>query len=120
MTLGGLALAIGILVDQSIVVLENVTRHVNMGKKPFDAALDGTREVAMPVLVSTITFIVVFLPVVFLSGMAKFLFTPLAISASVAIMASYVISITLVPAHCARFLRARSGGYRPKGPTIAL
>ncbi|MCH7631912.1 MAG: efflux RND transporter permease subunit [Planctomycetes bacterium] len=110
MTLGGLALAIGILVDQSIVVLENVTRHVNMGKKPYDAALDGTREVAMPVLVSTITFIVVFLPVVFLSGMAKFLFTPLAISASVAIMASYVISITLVPAYCARFLRARTDG----------
>ncbi len=115
MTLGGLALAIGILVDQSIVVLENVTRHVNMGKKPFDAALDGTREVAMPVLVSTITFIVVFLPVVFLSGMAKFLFTPLAISASVAIMASYLISITLVPAYCAKFLRARTDGTLAEG-----
>ena len=115
MTLGGLALAIGILVDQSIVVLENVTRHVNMGKRPFDAALDGTREVAMPVLVSTITFIVVFLPVVFLSGMARFLFTPLAISASVAIVASYVISVTLVPAYCARFLRARTDGASDEG-----
>ncbi len=104
-TLGGLALAVGILVDQSIVVLENIVRHARMGKKPFDAALDGTREVAMPILVATITFCVVFYPVVFLSGMAKFLFTPLAISATIAILASYLISITLVPAYCARFLR---------------
>ena len=105
MTLGGLALAIGILVDQSIVVLENVVRHAHMGKSPFEAAFDGAREVAMPILVSTITFCVVFYPVVFLSGMAKFLFTPLAISASIAIIASYLIAITLVPAYCARFLQ---------------
>lgn len=104
MTLGGLALAIGILVDQSIVVLENVVRHVNMGKLPAEAAYDGTREVAVPILVATITFCVVFYPVVFLSGMAKFLFTPLAISASIAILASYLIAVTLVPAYCARFL----------------
>ena len=108
MTLGGLALAIGILVDQSIVVLENISRHVHMGKKPLEAALDGTQEVAMPLLVSTITFIVVFVPVVFLSGMAKFLFTPLAISASVAIVASYLMSITLIPAYCARFFQPRA------------
>ena len=105
MTLGGLALAVGILVDQSIVVLENVVRHGRMGKKPLDAAIDGTREVAMPVLVATITFCVVFYPVVFLSGLARFLFTPLAVSASIAIVASYLIAITLVPAYCARFLR---------------
>jgi multidrug efflux pump subunit AcrB len=107
MTLGGLALAIGILVDQSIVVLENVTRHARMGKTPSDAALDGTREVALPIFVSTLTFIVVFVPVVFLSGMAKYLFTPLAMSASIAILASYVISITLIPAYCAKFLRVQ-------------
>ena len=106
MTLGGLALAIGILVDQSIVVLENVVRHAQMGKKPFDAALDGAREVAMPILVSTITFIVVFYPIVFLSGLAKFLFTPLAIASSIAIVASYLLAMTLVPAYCAKFLRA--------------
>ncbi len=106
MTLGGLALAVGILVDQSIVVLENIVRHVRMGKKPFDAAADGAREVAMPILVSTITFVVVFYPVVFLSGLAKFLFTPLAVAASLAIVASYLASITIVPAFCARFLRA--------------
>jgi multidrug efflux pump subunit AcrB len=107
MTLGGLALAIGILVDQSIVVLENVVRHAQMGKKPFEAALDGTREVALPILVSTVTFCVVFYPVVFLSGMAKLLFTPLAIACTAAILASYLIAMTLIPAYCARFLRVR-------------
>ena len=105
MTLGGLALAIGILVDQSIVVLENVVRHVQMGKKPSQAALDGTSEVALPMLVATITFAIVFFPVVFLSGLARFLFTPLAVSASIAIVASFTIAITLVPAYCAQFIR---------------
>ena len=109
MTLGGLALAVGILVDQSIVVLENIVRHVRMGKKPFDAAAEGAREVALPMLVSTITFCVVFYPVVFLSGIAKFLFTPLAIAATVAIGSSYLIAMTLVPAYCARFLQRREG-----------
>jgi multidrug efflux pump subunit AcrB len=108
MTLGGLALAVGILVDQSIVVLENVVRHAQMGKSPFDAALDGAREVAMPILVSTITFCIVFYPIVFLSGLAKFLFTPLAIAATIAIIASYLIAMTLVPAYCAKFLRVRT------------
>ncbi len=105
MTLGGLALAIGILVDQSIVVIENIVRHLGMGKTPEQAAVDGASEVAMPVLVSTITFIVVFYPVVFLSGTAKFLFTPLALSATFAIVASYLVAITLLPAYCARFLK---------------
>jgi len=109
MTLGGLALAVGILVDQAIVVLENIVRHADMGKKPFDAALDGAREVAMPILVSTLTFVIVFYPVVFLSGLARFLFTPLAVAASIAILGSYVIALTLVPAYCARFLRGRTG-----------
>lgn len=108
MTLGGLALAIGILVDQSIVVLENVVRHAQMGKPPHQAALEGTQEVAMPVLVSTITFGVVFLPVVFLSGLAKFLFEPLALAATVAIASSYILAITLVPAYCAKFLKVKT------------
>ena len=106
MTLAGLALAIGILVDQSIVVLENVVRHVRMGKTPGQAALDGTSEVAVPILVSTITFIVVFFPIVFLTGLASYLFTPLAIAATIAIVASYLLSITLVPAYCAKFLHS--------------
>ncbi len=101
MTLGGLALAIGILVDQSIVVLENIVRHARMGKSPMDAAADGTSEVLGPILVSTLTFAVVFLPVIFLSGLTRFLFSPLAIAAVVAIGASFILSITLVPAYFA-------------------
>jgi multidrug efflux pump subunit AcrB len=107
MTLGGLALAVGILVDQSIVVLENIVRHGQMGKTPSEAALVGASEVALPILVSTITFCVVFYPIVFLSGLARFLFTPLAVAATIAIIASYFIAMTLVPAYCARFLRTR-------------
>ena len=105
MTLGGLALAIGILVDQSIVVLENIVRHAQMGKTSREAAMDGTTEVAMPMFIATLTFAIVFFPVVFLSGLAKFLFTPLAVAASIAIFASYILAITLVPAYCARFLK---------------
>jgi multidrug efflux pump subunit AcrB len=105
MTLGGLALAVGILVDQSIVVLENVVRHARMGKTPLAAALDGTKEVATPIFVSTLTFCVVFYPIVYLTGLSRFLFTPLAVAATIAIVASFLISITLVPAFCARFVR---------------
>ena len=112
MTLGGLALAIGILVDQSIVVLENIVRHAQMGKPARTAALEGTSEVAVPMFVATLTFAIVFFPVVFLSGLAKFLFTPLAIAASIAIFASYILAITLVPAYCARFLKV-SGAANP-------
>ena len=107
MTLGGLALAIGILVDQSIVVLENIVRHAQLGKTAKEAAMDGTTEVAGPMFIATLTFAIVFFPVVFLSGLAKFLFTPLAVAASIAIFASYVLAITLVPAYCARFLNVR-------------
>lgn len=107
MTLGGLALAVGILVDQSIVVLENVVRHVKMGKAPPQAALDGASEVAIPLLVSTLTFVVVFFPVVFLKGLAAYLFTPLAVAATIAIFASYFLSLTLVPAYCAQFLKLK-------------
>lgn len=110
MTLGGLALAIGILVDQSIVVLENTVRHLRMGKPPFDAALAGVREVALPIFVSTLTFIIVFYPVVFLAGMARFLFTPLALAATFAIVVSFLLSMSLVPAFCARYLRVAPGG----------
>jgi len=108
MTLGGLALAIGILVDQSIVVLDNITRHMQMGKSGIEAALDGTKEVAMPVLVSTMTFIVVFFPVVFLSGIPRFLFTPLAVAVIFAVIASYVVAMFVIPSFCAKFLKVRA------------
>lgn len=106
MTLGGLALVMGRLVDDAIVVLENTHRHLQMGKAPATAALDAAGEVAMPVLVATITTAVVFFPVVFLSGLGRFLFTPLALSVTFAIAASYFVAMTLVPICCAKFFRA--------------
>ncbi len=104
MVLGGLALAVGRLVDDAIVVLENTDRHLKMGKSPRQAALDGAGEVAMPVLVATITTIVVFFPVVFLTGIGKFLFTPLALAVACSIGASYFVAMMVVPVHCALFL----------------
>lgn len=110
MVLGGLALAVGRLVDDAIVVLENTVRHLEMGKPPFQAALDGAAEVAMPVLVATVTTIVVFLPVVFLTGIGKFLFTPLALAVGFSIGASCLVAMTVVPSYCARFLRPAVAG----------
>jgi len=106
MTIGGLALIIGILIDQSIVVVESIVRHIEEGHQPLDAALNGTKEVVLPVLISTVTFCVVFFPVTFLSGMARYLFSPVALAATLAMGASFLFSITLVPAFCARILRA--------------
>src|SRR6516225_4673601 len=105
MTLGGLALVVGRLVDDSIVVLENTVRHLRMGKAPSVAAKDAAEEVARPVIISTITTAVVFFPVVFLTGLGRFLFSPLALSVVFAIAASYVLAMTLIPAYGAHFLR---------------
>ena len=110
MTLGGLALAVGRLVDDSIVVLENTHRHLHMGKNALKAALDAAEEVAMPVLVSTLTTIIVFFPVVFLYGMGKYLFTPLALSVAFAMAASYAMAMTVVPAAMAFLYRRRGVG----------
>jgi len=108
MTLGGLALSVGILIDQAIVVLDNIERHMLMpGKGRLRASWDGTREVSVPLLVSTITFIVVFFPVIFLSGLAKFLFTPLAMAVLFAVIASYLIAIFFVPVAAAKLMGRR-------------
>jgi multidrug efflux pump subunit AcrB len=112
LTLGGIALAIGILVDQSIVVVENIIRHRSLGKSKARAALDGTKEVAPSIIVSTLTFAAVFLPTIFLSGMAKYLFAPLAWAATFVIVASLVVALTVVPSFCARFLETGEGGPR--------
>jgi CzcA family heavy metal efflux pump len=104
MTLGGLAVAVGLLIDQSIVVIENITRNLEMGKTPQQAALEGAIEVANPVFISTIVIIVVFFPVVFITGIGKFLFTPLALSIAFAIGASYLMAMTIVPVCGAKFL----------------
>lgn len=112
MTLGGLALVVGRLVDDSVVVLENTNRHLKMGKPPEVAALDAAEEVRMPVLVSTMVTIIVFAPVVLIEGIGKFLFTPLALTVTLAMTASYVIALTVIPVYCARFLLT-SGTRKP-------
>ncbi len=117
MTLGGLALAVGIILDQSIVVLENIVRHLEMGKPRARAALDGAAEVALPVLVAVVTFAVVFFPVVFLSGTARYLFTPLALAVIFAIGASYVVATFVVPAFCVSVLKAGEGRAQVHSPS---
>lgn len=109
MTLGGIALAIGTVVDAGIVVVENIIRHQRMGKSALDAALDGTREVSGAILAGTVTTLAVFLPAVFLTGMIKYLFAPLSLAATFTIGASYVLALTVVPAFCATFVRERVG-----------
>ena len=113
MTLGGLALAVGRLVDDSIVVLENTHRHVDLGSTPEVAALRAAEEVRMPILVATVVTVVVFAPVIFLTGVGKFLFTPLALSVTFAMIASYVVALTIVPVYCARFLKPTAKEHRP-------
>ena len=97
MTLGGLALSVGILVDQAIVTIENIERHMHMGKPLNDAILDGAGEIGVPAFVSTLCICIVFVPMFFLSGVAKFLFVPMAEAVVFAMIASYILSRTLVP-----------------------
>jgi len=97
MTLGGLSLAIGMLVDDATVAIENIHRNLAMGKTLTVAILDGSSQIATPAIVATLAICIVFFPVVLLTGAAKFLFTPLAIAVVIAMMASYVLSRTLVP-----------------------
>src|SRR5262252_23331 len=97
MTLGGLALAVGILVDDATVEIENINRNLAMGKETVQAILDGAAQIAVPAFVSTICICIVFIPMFFLSGVAKFLFVPLAEAVIFAMLASYMWSRTIVP-----------------------
>ena len=97
MTLGGLALAVGILVDDATVAIENIHRHMATGKVLEDSIMDGAQEIAMPAFVSTLCICIVFVPMFFLTGVAHYLFVPLAEAVVFAMLASYVISRTLVP-----------------------
>jgi CzcA family heavy metal efflux pump len=97
MTLGGMALAVGILVDDATVEIENINRNLAMKKPITRAILDGAQQIAVPALVSTLCICIVFVPVLFLSGAAKYLFTPLAMAVVFAMLASYLLSRTLVP-----------------------
>ncbi|MDB5916083.1 MAG: czcA [Massilia sp.] len=97
MTLGGLALAVGILVDDATVTIENIERHLHLGSDLYTAILEGAGEIGLPALVSTLCICVVFVPMFFLTGVARFLFVPLAEAVVFAMLASYVLSRTLVP-----------------------
>jgi multidrug efflux pump subunit AcrB len=97
MTLGGLALAVGILVDDATVTIENIERHIHMGSDLHKAILEGAGEIAVPALVSTLCICIVFVPMFFLTGVARYLFAPLAEAVMFAMLASYVLSRTLVP-----------------------
>ena len=106
-TLGGLALGVGRLVDDSIVELENIHRHLGMGQSRRQAVLAAAQEVAMPILVSTITTIVVFFPVLFLAGVARNLFLPLALTIAFALIMSFFVSRTVTPLLCLYMLKGR-------------
>ena len=105
MILGGLALAFSRLIDNSVVVLENIFRHLELGESPRVAAEKGGSEVALPVLAATLTTAIVFFPVTFLYGVSKFLFTALALSVVLALFASYFVAMTVVPLFCAKFIK---------------
>ncbi len=118
MILGGLALAFSRLIDNSVVVLENIFRHLELGETPEIAAEKGGAEVALPVLAATLTTAVVFFPVTFLYGVSRFLFTALALSVVLALFASYFVAMTVVPLFCAKLIKAPHGhdrDHQPKG-----
>ncbi|MGF6772295.1 multidrug efflux pump subunit AcrB [Paraburkholderia sp. GAS199] len=108
MTLGGLALAVGILVDDATVAIENITHHLENGEPLHDAILNGSGEIAVPTFVSTLSICIVFVPMFLLSGVARYLFVPLAEAVVFAMIASYFFSRTLIPTLAMYLMRARS------------
>jgi multidrug efflux pump subunit AcrB len=104
MVLGGLALALSRLIDNSVVVLENIFRHMEMGESPAEAAVKGGKEVQLAVLAATFSTCIVFFPVILLVGVSKYLFTALALAVVLALFASYVVAMTVVPLFCAKFI----------------
>src|ERR1700756_4210992 len=106
MILGGLALAFSRLIDNSVIVLENIFRHIELGEPPEVAAEKGGKEVALPVLAATLTTAIVFFPVTLLTGVSQFLFTALASSVVLSLFASYFVAMTVVPLFCARLIKA--------------
>ncbi|HSG29693.1 MAG TPA: efflux RND transporter permease subunit, partial [Candidatus Krumholzibacterium sp.] len=107
-TFGGLALGIGMLVDNAIVVLENIYRHREAGESPVQSALDGTSEVWSAILASTLTTLAVFIPVVFIRGMSGIMFQQMAYVVSFSLLCSLVVALTLIPMLASRFLRFQS------------
>jgi multidrug efflux pump subunit AcrB len=116
MTLGGLALAVGILVDDATVEIENIHRNIGMRKPLVRAILDGAGQIAVPTFVATIAICIVFVPVLLLTGTARYLFTPLAMAVVFAMLASYLLSRTLVPTMVRYLLQAEMEGHLKGGP----
>jgi multidrug efflux pump subunit AcrB len=122
MVLAGLALAFSRLIDNSVVVLENIFRHLELGETPERAAEIGGKEVQLAVLAATFTTAIVFFPVALLYGVSKYLFTALALTVVFALFASYIVAMTVVPLYCARFIKAPetahsgSGAQKPASP----
>src|SRR3989440_1816263 len=119
MTLGGLALAVGILVDDATVEVENINRNLDMGKPVIQAILDGAQQIAVPALVSTLCICIVFLPMFFLGGVARYLFVPLAEAVVFAMLASYLLSRTLVPTLARYLLKPPVEGAAPSRNPLA-
>ena len=113
MTLGGLALGVGRLVDDAIVVLENISRHLELGESPEEASYKGASEVSKPVIAATITSIIVFLPLAFVKGIAALLFVQMAYTVAFSLLASLFDSLTLVPLLTAKFLKLRKKSAQP-------
>jgi multidrug efflux pump subunit AcrB len=122
MVLGGLALALSRLIDNSVVVLENIFRHMEEGESPAVAAEEGGKEVALPVLAGTLTTVVVFFPVTMLYGVSRFLFSALALAVVISLFASYFVALTVVPLFCARFIKSPHGEvvHEASGPELPV
>ena len=108
LSLMALTLAVGFVVDDAIVMLENIVRHLEMGKRPLQAALDGAREIGFTILSMTLSLAAVFIPLVFMGGIIGRLFREFAITIIVAILVSGFVSLTLTPMLCSRLLKPRS------------
>src|SRR5579884_251001 len=113
-SLMALILAVGFVVDDAIVMLENIVRHMEMGKKPFQAALDGSKEISFTILSMTLSLAAVFIPVLFMGGVVGRLFREFAVTICVAILISGFVSLSLTPMLCSRFLRPPSEGRRSR------
>jgi len=115
MTLGGLALAVGILVDDATVTIENINWHLEQGKEVEPAILDGARQIVTPAFVSLLCICIAFVPMFFLQGIARFLFVPMAEAVIFALISSFILSRTLVPT-MAKYLLRRHASQRRRAP----
>ena len=120
MTLGGLALAVGILVDEATVTIENINYHLEQGKEVEEAILDGANQIVVPAFVSLLCICIVFVPMFFLSGIARFLFVPMAEAVMFAMVWSFILSRTLVPTMAKYLLQPHVHTPKAKGRARAI